>query len=64
MFVLMKSQTSLEIVHVGPKTRSLCQIVEKPCVYSRDQIFGLIFMKFGQSFCLDEILYMFENGSC
>ena len=31
--------------HVGSKTRSLGQILEKPCVCSRDQIFGLIFMK-------------------
>ena len=43
--------------HVGSKTRSLGQILEKPCVCSRYQIF----MKFGQSFCLNEILYMFEN---
>ena len=59
--------------HVGSKTRSLGQILEKPCVCSRDQkpcvcsrdqIFGLILMKLGQSFCLYEILYMFENGSC
>ena len=48
--------------HVGSKTRSLSQILEKPCVCSRDQIFGLIFMKLGQSFCLDKILYMFEMG--
>ena len=50
--------------HVGSKTRSLGQILEKPCVCSRDLIFGLILMKLGQSFCLHEILYMFENGSC
>ena len=50
----------MKMRHVGSKTRSL----EKPCVCSRDQIFGLILMKLGQSFCLDEILYMFENGSC
>ena len=46
------------------KTRSLGQMLEKPCVHSRDQIFGLIFMKIGQSICIDEILSMFENGSC
>ena len=50
--------------HVGSKTRSLGQILEKPCVCSGDKIFGLILMKLSQSFCLDEILYMFENGSC
>ena len=50
--------------HVGSKTWSLGQILEKPCVCTRDKIFSLIFIKLGQSFCLDEILYMFENGSC
>ena len=49
--------------HVGSKTRSLTQTLEKPCVCSRDQIFGLILMKLIQSFCLDETLYIFENGS-
>ena len=50
--------------HVELKTRLLGQILEKPCVCTRDKIFGLILMKLGQSFCLDEILYMFENWSC
>ena len=36
--------------YVGSKTRSLGQNLEKPCVCSRDQIFGLILMKLGQSF--------------
>ena len=47
--------------HVGSKTRSQAQTLQKPCVCSRDQIFGLILMKLVQSFCLDETL--FENGS-
>ena len=42
--------------HVGSKTNSLGQILEKPCVCSSDQIFGPILMKLGQSVCLDEIL--------
>ena len=50
--------------HVESKTRSLGKISEKPCVCSRDQIFGLILMKLGQNVCLDDILYMFENGLC
>ena len=50
--------------HVASKTRSLGQKLEKPYLFSRDQIFGLILIKLGQSFCPDEILYMFENGSC
>ena len=42
---------------------SLVQILEKLCVCFKDQIFGLILRKRGHSFCLDEILYIFENWS-
>ena len=49
---------------VGSKTRSLGQILDKPCVGYRDQIFGLILMKLGQSVCLDEMLHIFLNESC
>ena len=49
--------------HVGSKTRSLGQILEKPCVCSRGHIFSLIIMKLGQNVCLDEILYEFENSN-
>ena len=52
----------------GSKTGSPGQILKKktkkPCVHSRGHIFSLIFMKLSQNFCLDEILYMFKNGSC
>ena len=40
------------MVHVGSKTRSLGQILEKPCVRSRGHIFSQIIMKFGQIFFL------------
>ena len=50
--------------HVGSKTRSLGQILEKPCVHSKGHIFCLIIMKLGQNVCLDEILVEFENGLC
>ena len=53
----------MKIGYVGSNTRSLGQILEKPCVCSKDQIFGLILLKLGQSVCLDESVYMFENGS-
>ena len=53
----------MKMDHVGSNTRSLRQILEKSCLCSTDQIFSLILIKLGQSFCLDEILYMFENGS-
>ena len=41
--------------HVGSKTRSLGQIIQKPCVCSRGHIFSPIIMKLGQNVCLDEI---------
>ena len=49
--------------HVGSKTRSLDQMLEKPCVCPRGQIFSPIIMKLGRDVCLDEILDKFENGS-
>ena len=41
--------------HVGSKTRSLGQILEKPCVCSRGHIFSLIIWKLGQIVCLVEV---------
>ena len=49
--------------HVGSKTRSPGQILEKPCVRSRGHIFSGILMKVGQDVCLDDISDEFENGS-
>ena len=49
--------------HVGSKTRSPGQILEKPCVRSRGHIFSRILMKVGQDVCLDDISDEFENGS-
>ena len=63
MFVSMKSRTSSKMGHVGSKTRSLGQILEKPCVRSRGHIFSRILMKVGQDVCLDDISDEFENGS-
>ena len=50
--------------HVRSKTRSLGQILEKPCVHSRGHIFSPIHIKLGQNVCLNEISHEFENGSC
>ena len=50
--------------HVGSKTRSLDQILERPCVRSRGQIFSPVIMKLGQNVCLDKISDGFENGLC
>ena len=47
----------------GVKTRSLGQILEKPCVRSRGHILSRILMEVGQDVCLDDILDEFENGS-
>ena len=50
--------------HVWSKTRSLGQILEKPCVYSGGHIFSQIIMKLGKNVCLNEISDKFEKGSC
>ena len=50
--------------HVRSKTRSLGEMLEKPCVRSRGHIFSPIIMKHGQSVCLDEVSDEAENRSC
>ena len=50
--------------HVWSKTRSLVQILEKPCVRSRGHIFSLILMKLGQYVCLYENLDKSKDRSC
>ena len=45
------------------KSRSLGQILDKPCVSSRGHILSQIIMKLGQNVCLDEISKEFKNGS-
>ena len=52
MFVLLKSRTGSKVAYVGSKTRSLGQMLEKPCTHSRGQIFSQIIMKLGQNFRL------------
>ena len=64
MFDLMKSRISLKLGHVGLKTRSLGQILEKPCVHSRGHIFSPILMKLGQNVCLDKISNEFKIDLC
>ena len=49
--------------HVESKTRSLGQILEKPCVPARGHIFSPIILKLGENVCLDEISDDLENGS-
>ena len=57
---------------VGSKTRSVGQIMEKPCEHSRGPSFGQIFIKLAQNDHLDNaqndhldnISVKFECGSC
>ena len=46
---------------VRSKCRSLGQIVEKPSLHSRSNIFGPIFLKFAQDVCLGDISEEFDN---
>ena len=45
----------------GVKTKSLGQILEKPCEHSSSYIYGLIIMKVGQNDRLNEILFKFKT---
>ena len=56
--------SSWKMGHVRSKSRSLGQMLEKPYVCSRGNIFSPIIMKLYQHFCLDEIPNEFENESC
>ena len=60
----MSDKFETKVGHVGSETRSLGQILEKPCVRYRGHIFSTIIIKLGQNICLDEISDEFENGSC
>ena len=62
MFILIKSLMSVKLSHVGSKTRSLGQILEKPCVGSRGLIFGPMVMKRAQNVYLDKISDDFKMG--
>ena len=49
--------------HVGPKTRSVGQIIEKPCEHFRDHSLCPIFIKLAQNDHLDIISVKFKYGS-
>ena len=55
MLILMISRPSSNMGQVGSKSRSLGQILEKPCEHSRGHIFSSIFIKLGQDTYLDDI---------
>ena len=58
------SRSDLKMGHVGSKTRSLGQILEKPCVHSRGQTFDSKFMKLYQNANNYNIKVKFQTGSC
>ena len=55
MFVMMKSQSSVNLGQLGSKTVSLGQFKEIPCGHSRGHISSLINLKFGQDVYLDKM---------
>ena len=63
MFDLVKSWMSSKLGHVGSKTRSRGQIIEKACLHNSGHTFDPIFMKLGQNVCLGELWDEFETGS-
>ena len=62
MFVSIKTRTSVKMGHVRSKTRSLGQILGKPCVRCRGRTFSPILMKLGQNVCLNDVLDKFRKG--
>ena len=46
MLMIIISRSSSKVGHVGSKTRSLGQILEKPCVLSRGHSFNSKFMNY------------------
>ena len=49
MCIVIKSRPEFKMGHVGSKTRSLGQFLEKPCVLSRRHSFDPVFMKLCQN---------------
>ena len=49
MCVVIKSRPEFKMGHVGSKTRSLGQFLEKPCVLYRRHSFDPVFMKLCQN---------------
>ena len=63
MLILMISGTSSNMGQVRLKSRSVGQILEKPCLCSRGHIFCPIFFKLGQDVYLDDVWAKLEFGS-
>jgi len=64
LFVLTISRPSLNIGHVGSKTRSPGQIFGNSCLHCRGYLSDPILMKLSQNVCFDNIQAKFEYVSC
>ena len=70
MCVVIKSRPEFKMGHVGSKTRSLGQFLEKPCVLSRRHSFDPVFMKLCQNDfltlnkCLSRRAMLSDDSSC
>ena len=62
MLMIILSRSSSKLGHVGSKTRSLGQILEKPCVHSRGHRFDRKFMKLCQNDNHQNVEVRFETG--
>ena len=63
MLMIIISRSSLKLGNVGSKTRSLGQILEKPCVHIKRHSFDPMIMKLCKIFYHHNIKVRFETGS-
>ena len=63
MLIIIISRSDSKLGHVGSKTRSLGQILEKSCVHSRRHSFDPSFMKLCQNVSHHSIWVKFKTGS-
>ena len=59
-----KSRSNSKVGHVGSKTRSLGQIMKKPCAHYRGHSFDPKFIKVCQNVNPNRIYVSLEFGSC
>ena len=62
MCIVIKSWPEYKMGHVGSKTRSLGQFLEKPCVLSRRHSFDPVFMKLCQNDFLTLNKHLFRRA--
>ena len=64
MLLIIISRSSSKLGHVWSKTRSLGEILEKPCVHLKRHGFDPELMKLCQIVNHHNILGKYETGSC